>query len=228
MQRSVLIIEDDPGIRLSIKDEFEYEGYGIHTAGTAEEGFSLLQKERPDLIILDIMLPDMDGYEFCKRVRSGNDMIPIIILTVRNKEIDKVLGLELGADDYITKPFSLRELLARVKTVLRRTEGQRRNISTYDFGPITLDFLRYEATKENQVMNLTPLEFHMLKLLIGKKGEVVTRDCFLDEIWGRDNIKISYRTVDSHIANIRKKIEEDPSHPRHIISVRGVGYRFVD
>jgi DNA-binding response OmpR family regulator len=156
------------------------------------------------------------------------DRTPIIMLTVRDKEIGKVLGLELGADDYLTKPFSLRELLARAKAIFRRTEAHPENLNTYTFGQIELDFKKYEATKKGENLELAPLEFHLMKLLIQKKGEVLTRDDFLDGVWGEDNLAVSDRTVDSHIANIRKKLEDDPSHPRHIISVRGVGYKFVD
>jgi two-component system alkaline phosphatase synthesis response regulator PhoP len=156
------------------------------------------------------------------------ETVPIIMLTVKDKEVDKVLGLELGADDYVTKPFSVRELAARVRAILRRGEDRAKDITEYSFGDIKLDFKKYEATKKGLSLELTPLEFHMLKLLIQKKGEVVRRDDFLDRLWGEDNVSVTFRTVDSHIANIRRKIEEDPAHPRHIISLRAVGYKFVD
>lgn len=158
----------------------------------------------------------------------SDDTIPILMLTVKDKEIDKVLGLELGADDYVTKPFSLREVLARVKALLRRTDERTKEITAYSFGQIELDFKKYEARKKAKKLDLTPLEFHMLKLLIQKKGEALSRDDFLDKIWGEDNTYVSFRTVDSHIANIRKKIEDDPANPKHIISIRSVGYKFVD
>jgi DNA-binding response OmpR family regulator len=150
------------------------------------------------------------------------------MLTVKDKEIDKILGLELGADDYVTKPFSLRELLARAKAIFRRTEERLNGIAAYSFGEIDLDFKKYEAKKGDRDLELTPLEFHMLRLFIQKKEQVISRDDFLDGIWGEDNISVSFRTVDSHIANLRKKIEDDPSNPKHIISIRGVGYKFVD
>jgi two-component system alkaline phosphatase synthesis response regulator PhoP len=228
MAKKVLIIEDDPGISLGLKDEFESEGYAVITANDGEKGLEAAKNQKPDLIILDIMLPVLDGYEVCKRLRMEGNRTPIIMLTVKDKEIDKVLGLELGADDYVTKPFSLRELLARAKAVFRRTEAQSVDLSIYSFGQIELDFKKYEATKKGENLELTPLEFHLMKLLIQRKGEVLTRNDFLDGVWGEDNLSVSDRTVDSHIANIRKKLEEDPSHPRHIISVRGVGYKFVD
>ena len=228
MAKKVLIVEDDPGISLGLKDEFESEGYIALTANDGEKGLESARNQRPDLIILDIMLPVLDGYEVCKRLRMEGNRTPIIMLTVKDKEIDKVLGLELGADDYVTKPFSLRELLARAKAIFRRTEEQQEDLGTYTFGQIQLDFKKYEAVKGGKSLEFTPLEFHLLRLLIQKKGEVLTRDDFLDGVWGEDNLSVSDRTVDSHIANIRKKLEDDPSNPRHIISVRGVGYKFVD
>ena len=228
MAKKILIIEDDPGISLGLKDEFESDGYVVMTANDGEKGLDTANDQKPDLIILDIMLPVLDGYEVCKRLRMDGDRTPIIMLTVKDKEIDKILGLELGADDYVTKPFSLRELIARAKAVLRRTEARSEDLATYSFGQIELNFKKYEATKEGQNLELTPLEFHLVRLLIQRKGEVLTRGDFLDGVWGEDNLSVSDRTVDSHIANIRKKLEDDPSRPKHIISVRGVGYKFVE
>jgi len=228
MPKKILIIEDDPGILLSLKDEFESDGYTVSTAEDGEKGLEIAKKQRPDLIILDIMLPVLDGYEVCKRLRMEGDTTPIIMLTVKDKEIDRVLGLELGADDYVTKPFSLRELMARVKAVLRRTEERAKDLATYNFAQVELDFKKYEAKKKGKKLELTPLEFQMLKLFIQKKEQVLSRDDFLDKIWGEDNTYVSFRTVDSHIANIRKKIEDDPSNPKHIISIRGVGYKFTE
>jgi two-component system alkaline phosphatase synthesis response regulator PhoP len=227
MPKKILVIEDDPGILLSLRDEFEFENYTVVTADNGEKGLEMVRKEKPDLIILDVMMPKMDGYEVCKRLRREEDPTPIIMLTVKDKEIDKVLGLELGADDYVTKPFSLRELTARVKAIFRRTEPRAGDIDRYSFGGVVLDFKNYEAEKDGKSLALTPLEFHMLKLFVTKERQVISRDAFLDRIWGEDNTFISFRTIDSHIANIRKKIEDDPSRPRHIISIRGVGYKFV-
>jgi len=228
MSKKILIIEDDPGIRLSLKDEFESERYIVYTADDREEGLKIVGDQKPDLIILDVMLPILDGYEVCKKLRREGDNTPIIMLTVKDKEIDKVLGLELGADDYVTKPFSLRELLARVKTLFRRTEERSTELTTYCIGETELNFKKYEARKRGQKVEFTPLEFQMLKLLVKQKGQVLTRDDFLDKIWGEDNMVVSSKTIDSHIANIRKKIEDDPSNPKHIISIRGVGYKFID
>jgi DNA-binding response OmpR family regulator len=228
MPKKILIIEDDPGILLSLKDEFESEGYTVYSAEDGKKGLEIAKQQRPDLVILDIMLPVLDGYEVCKRLRMEGDTTPIIMLTVKDKEIDRVLGLELGADDYVAKPFSLRELMARVKAVLRRTEERVKDLTTYSFAQIELDFKKYEAKKKGKRLDLTHLEFQMLKLFIQRKGEVISRDDFLDKIWGEDNTYVSFRTVDSHIANIRKKIEGDPSNPKHIISIRGVGYKFIE
>ena len=228
MSKKILIIEDEPGILLSLKDEFESEGYKVYEAEDGEKGIAIAKQQKPDLIILDIMLPVLNGYEVCKRLRMEGDTTPIIMLTVKDKEVDKVLGLELGADDYVTKPFSLRELMARVKAIFRRTEDRLKDLTSYSFSQIELDFKKYEAKKKSRNLELTPLEFQMLKLFIQKRGEVITRDDFLDKIWGEDNMCVSFRTVDSHIANIRKKIEDDPARPKHIISIRGIGYKFID
>jgi len=228
MSKKILVVEDEPGIMVSLRDEFESEGYTVHTAESGDKALALAKKQNPDLIILDIMLPVLNGYEVCKRLRMDGDMTPIIMLTVKDKEVDKVLGLELGADDYVTKPFSLRELMARVKAVFRRIEERGKDLASYSFGEIRLDFQKYEATKKGRKLDLTPLEFRMLKLLIEKKGQVISRNDFLDHIWGEDNVSVSSRTVDSHIANIRKKIEDDPSNPKHVLSLRSVGYKFAD
>ena len=228
MVKKVLIVEDDPGILMNLKDEFESYGYKVFSAEEGGKGLTLARKEKPDLIILDLMLPVMDGYEVCRELRNEGNRTPIIMLTAKSKEIDKVLGLELGADDYVTKPFSLRELMARVRAVLRRTGERAEDLDNYHFGQIELDFRRYDAKKKGKKLEFTSLQFRILKLLIQSKGEVLSRDELLDEIWGRDNVWISHRTIDSHIVNIRKRIEDEPANPKHILSIRGVGYKFVD
>jgi two-component system alkaline phosphatase synthesis response regulator PhoP len=227
MKKKILIVEDEPGIRLSLKDEFEFEDYIVMEAENGEEGLDAARENFPDLIILDVMMPVMNGYEVCKQLRKEGNYTPVLMLTVKDKEIDKVLGLELGADDYVTKPFSLREVVARVKAILRRAENQSTEISTFVIGKIHLDFNKYVAQRDGKIIDMTPLEFRMLKILIRKKEEVITRNDFLGAIWGEDKTVVSLRTIDSHIANIRKKIEDNPSNPKHIINIRGVGYKLI-
>ena len=174
------------------------------------------------------MLPLLDGFEVCKRVRKEGLTSPIMMLTVRDEELDKVLGLEVGADDYVTKPFSLKEVSARVKALFRRVEDYQAGLDVCRFGSIELDFKKFESRKDGRNLGLTPLELRILKLMITRKGQVITRDEFLDFVWGVDNLTVSHRTVDSHIAHIRKKVEDDPARPKFIRSVHSIGYKFVD
>lgn len=228
MSRKILIVEDNRGIQMSLRDEFESEGYQVFIAENGGDGLAMAREQKPDLIILDIMLPVMDGYEVCKKLRMEENHTPIIMLTVKNKEIDKVLGLELGADDYVTKPFSVRELSARVKTIFRR-QGEYSNEShSYFIGETMLDFKKYEATKHGRKIDFTPLEFQMLQLFVKNKSQVLTRDEILEKVWGEQNVVISLRTIDSHMANIRKKLEDDPANPKYIVNIRGVGYKLTD
>lgn len=226
--KKILIIEDEPGIRVSVRDEFASLGYEIVTAENGTAGLEAARRTKPDLILLDIKLPGIDGYTVCQRLRGEGDRTPIIILTVKDRELDKILGLELGADDYLTKPFSLRELEARVKAVLRRAAEREIGIGEYRFGRVKLNFRKYEAEKSGRKLELTRVEFDLLRLLVEKKDRVLTRGEILDAIWGEDNVCVSERTIDSHIANIRRKIEDRPDAPKHVLSVRGVGYKFVD
>ncbi len=227
MSRKILIVEDNRGIQMSLKDEFESDGYQVFIAENGGEGLTMAEKQKPDLIILDIMLPVMDGYEVCKKLRMEGNHTPIIMLTVKNKEIDKVLGLELGADDYVTKPFSVRELSARVKTIFRRLGEYSTENNSFRLGETELDFKKYEATKKGEKIDFTPLEFQVLQLFVKNKGKVITRDELLEKVWGEHNVVISLRTIDSHIANIRKKLEDDPANPKYIINIRGVGYKLT-
>jgi two-component system alkaline phosphatase synthesis response regulator PhoP len=221
----ILIIEDEEAILMALEDNLTLEGYEIESAMDGEKGFSVAKESNFDLIILDIMLPRMDGFEVCRQLRQTGKTIPILMLTAKSQEIDKVLGLELGADDYVTKPFSPRELLARVKALLRRSKQVQKGIEVYAFGDVEVDFKRYEVKKGGQAIYLTALEFSLLHFLVQNLGQVVCRDTILDEVWGRD-VYIQPRTVDKHIAELRKKIEDDPASPEHIIGVRGVGYKF--
>jgi two-component system alkaline phosphatase synthesis response regulator PhoP len=221
----ILIVEDEESILMALEDNLKLEGYEVSSAVDGEKGLSMARKQKFDLIILDIMLPKMDGFEVCKHLRRDGIVTPILMLTARGQEIDKVLGLELGADDYVTKPFSPRELLARIKALLRRAKQFQQGMQSFKFGDFEVDFGKYEAKKGGKIVYLTALEFSLLHFLIQNKDKVVNRDAILDDVWGR-NVYIQPRTVDKHIAELRKKIEEDPSNPEYILGVRGVGYKF--
>jgi DNA-binding response OmpR family regulator len=226
--KKILIIEDNTGIQMSLMDEFEAEGHKVYVTGNGIDGLKLIKDHNPDLIILDIMLPGLDGYEVCKKLRMEGNTTPVIMLTVKDKEIDKVLGLELGADDYVTKPFSVRELSARVKSIFRRIEEYSDESRVYYIGETSLDFMKYEATRRGAKIDFTPLEFQLLQFFIRSRGKVLSRTEILEHVWGEHNVVISLRTIDSHVASIRKKLEDDPSNPKFIINIRGVGYKLTD
>jgi DNA-binding response OmpR family regulator len=225
--KKILIIEDEKSILMALEDNLGLEGYEVVCATDGEHGLSLAKKQKFDLLILDIMLPKMDGFEVCKQLRKDGITMPILMLTAKSQEIDKVLGLELGADDYVTKPFSPRELLARVKALLRRAGQSHQHIDKCSFGDVEVDFVKYEAKKKRKLIYLSALEFDLLRFLIKHRGQVMNRNSILDEVWGRD-VYIQPRTVDKHIAELRKKIEEDPQNPRYIMGMRGVGYKFKE
>ena len=223
----VLIVEDEPDMVLGLKDNFEFEGYEVLTASDGVTGLERARSQKPDLVILDIMLPKLSGLEVCKALRGEGFEAPIVMLTARGQEIDKVVGLELGADDYVTKPFSIRELLARVRAILRRTEGTKRRLSRYHFADIDLDFEVYKARRGDAPLDLSPREFELLRYLIERKGETISRDRLLEDVWGYESYP-STRTVDTHIAKLRAKIGDSGSEPRYILTIHGVGYKFVD
>jgi DNA-binding response OmpR family regulator len=222
----ILIIEDEESILMALTDDLGLEGYEIETATDGLKGLEMAKKKRYDLIILDIMLPKMDGFEVCRQLRQVGMGTPILMLTAKSQEIDKVLGLELGADDYVTKPFSPRELLARIKAILRRIKGTPGQIDVFRFGDVEFDFKKYEVKKKGQPVYLTSLEFSLIGFLIKHKDQVVDRSTILDEVWGKD-VYVLPKTVDTHVGHLRKKIEDDPANPKHIIGVRGTGYRFI-
>ncbi len=222
----VLIIEDDPSMAVALRDGFEYEGYSVDVAEDGVTGLRLASEQAWDLIILDVMLPALSGLDLCKQLRARGNEVPIIMLTARGQEMDKVLGLKLGADDYVTKPFSFVELMARVEAVLRRATRRAESVRTYAFGDITLDFEKLEATKGGQPLELSHREFEILKYLIEHRGDVVTRDQLLNAVWGYEDFPFT-RTVDMHIAKLRKKIEDNPGAPRYIITVHRLGYKFI-
>lgn len=222
----VLIIEDERDLVTGLKDNFQYEGYQVCAAYDGESGMESVRRENPDLILLDVMLPKMNGLDVCRKLRRQGIETPILMLTARGQEMDKVVGLEVGADDYITKPFGLREVLARVRAVLRRARGKVAELESFDFGDVHVNFRRYEATKAGSPILLSPREFAILQFLVQHREETVTRDQLLDEVWGLNNYPFT-RTVDNHIAKLRQRVEDSPSEPRHIITVHRVGYKFV-
>jgi two-component system alkaline phosphatase synthesis response regulator PhoP len=222
----VLIIEDEPDMVLGLRDNFEFEGYDVLVARDGSEGLKRAISDNPDVILLDIMLPRMSGLDVCRQLRSNGVDTPIIMLTARGQEVDKVIGLEMGADDYVTKPFSIKELLARVRAHLRRAKKQVADIETYNFGDVNLNFKKYYATKGEREIDLSPREFELLKYFIQHRGETITRDQLLDDVWGYDNYPFT-RTVDNHIAKLRQKVEAVPADPKYIITVHRVGYKFL-
>lgn len=225
--KRILIIEDAPAIRMALEDEFKFEGYHVDSAATGTEGLEKAMEMNHDIILLDLMLPGMDGLDVCKELRRHNIGTPIIMLTAKSMELDKVLGLELGADDYVTKPFSPMELRARVKAVLRRSEvtTQQKNCIPLSIGPFDMDPLNHLCSRKGVPLPLTSIEFSLMKLLMQNAGKVMERENILRIIWG-DKVYVTTRTVDAHIANLRKKVEDEPDQPRWIIGIRGVGYRF--
>jgi DNA-binding response OmpR family regulator len=226
--KKILIVEDEEPIRIALEDDFRLENYEVIVATDGIEGLAKAADPVIDLIILDIMLPGMNGFDICKKLRSRGIRTPIIMLTARGQEIDRVVGLEIGADDYVTKPFSPRELQARVKAVLRRMESgpDDRVENLFRSGGIEVDFREYICRKNGKEVSLTSHEFELLKYLILNRGKVIKRDELLDEVWGKD-VFVTPHTIDTHMANLRKKIEDDPSRSRWIISIRGVGYKFI-
>ena len=222
----ILVVEDDPAILRGLTDNLKLESYEALTATDGEAGYRLIREGQPDLIILDLMLPKLSGYELCRKVRSEGRATPILMLTARGEEADRVLGLDLGADDYLTKPFSIRELLARVRALLRRTHPTRPLPAQLHFDDLVVDFERYEAWSGNRVVEMTRKEFGLLRALAARGGQVVPREELLNEVWGYENYP-STRTVDNHVASLRAKLEPNPSEPRHLLTVHGVGYKFV-
>jgi DNA-binding response OmpR family regulator len=223
----VLIVEDDPAILRGLADNLKFESYEVLTAADGDAGYRLALERKPDLIILDLMLPKMSGYEVCRKLRTDKVGAPILMLTARAEEADRVLGLDLGADDYVTKPFSIRELLARVRALLRRAAPPPGALpDTLAFDDVAVDFRSYEALKAGVPLEMTRKEFAVLRLLASRAGEVVTRDELLNEVWGYDNYPTT-RTVDNHIASLRSKLERGSAGPERIRTVHGVGYKFV-
>lgn len=221
----IAIVEDDESVQRSLVLNLELEGFRVVTASNGEEGISVVNEHHPDLIILDVMMPKKDGLQTCKELRNAGISTPLILLTARSAEVDKVLGLELGADDYLAKPFGMLELIARVKALLRRVQNVK-EIDKVRFDDVIIDFKAYKAERGEQPLELSAREYRLLQYLVAKSGSVVTRDELLDEVWGYNSYP-STRTVDNHIARLRQKIESNVDDPKHILTVHGVGYKFV-
>ena len=219
----LLLVEDDQSLAMSLEDDLTLEGYEVRVIQDGETAARLALDEPFDLIVLDVTLPRKDGFEVCRELRRAGRRVPIIMLTARTQDSDKVLGLELGADDYVTKPFNPRELRARIKAVLRRSGSELPEL--YSFGEVEVDFTRHEVRCAGKPVPLTHMEFKLLATLIRRRGRVLSRDQLLNDVWGLDSL-VTDRAVDTHIANLRKKVEPSPSHPRYLITVHGTGYRF--
>ena len=225
--KRIFLIEDEPGIVLTLTDRLTREGYAVDSAADGESGLERASKEPFDLVLLDLMLPRMSGFDVCRELRKRGIETPVIMLTARGQIIDKVVGLKLGADDYVTKPFEMAELLARVEAHLRRAPAAPHPAEGYVFGDIKVDFRRAEATKEGQPLDLSAREFQLLRYFLEHRGATLTREELLNEVWGYNSMP-STRTVDVHVAWLRQKIEDNPRHPVHILTVHGLGYKFSD
>jgi DNA-binding response OmpR family regulator len=222
----ILIVEDQTDLADGLAINFKKEGYSVSKADSGEKALQLVMKQNPDLIILDVMLPGMSGFDVCRELRTKSIEIPIIMLTAKGDEIDRVVGLELGADDYMTKPFSLRELMARVRARLRRQPPQPEMLPQYRFGQVEIDFEKYRATVRNKPVEMTQKEFEIMRFLIRNRDVVLSRERLLNEVWGYEAYPTT-RTVDTHILKLRKKLEKDQANPEYILSVYGEGYKFV-
>jgi DNA-binding response OmpR family regulator len=222
----ILIVEDEPNMVAGLRDNFEFEGYQVISAPDGVAGLERALTEAPDLVILDVMMPRMSGMDVCKQLKNKKPAMPIIMLTARGQEVDKVVGLELGADDYITKPFSIRELLARVKAVLRRAGIAPRAAEKYTFGEVEVNLRSCRVSKRGKELDFSSKEFELLKFFLHHPGETLSRDRLLEEVWGYQHFPTT-RTVDAHIVRLRQKVEPKPDEPRFILTVHGTGYKFV-
>ncbi|HTY38641.1 MAG TPA: response regulator transcription factor [Bacteroidota bacterium] len=224
--KRLLIVEDDKAILRGLVDSLKAEHFDVESAVDGEEGFKLAKRRTFDLMILDVMLPSMNGFDICRQLRAGGIATPILMLTGKGEEIDKVMGLELGADDYVTKPFSLKELLARVKALLRRQAELHSTLNEAAFGDVFVDFKKQEGTRGKKKLDLSAKEFQLLKYFVEREGVVISRNQLLDEVWGYEAMPTT-RTVDNYILSLRKKIENQPSKPKHLLTIHTAGYKFV-
>jgi DNA-binding response OmpR family regulator len=222
----ILIVEDEPAMVAGLRDNFEYEGYEVISAGDGVAGLDRALADNPDLVVLDVMMPRMSGLDVCKQLKAKKPLLPIIMLTARGQEIDKVVGLELGADDYVTKPFSIRELMARVKAVLRRVSAPAPATEVYRFSDVEVNVRSNQVLRDGRSVELSSKEFALLAYFVSHPAETLTRDHLLDAVWGYENYP-NTRTVDTHIVHLRQKLEPNPEEPRFILTVHGSGYKFV-
>ena len=222
----ILIVEDEPNMVAGLRDNFEFEGHQVLTAGDGVAGLERALAESPDLVILDVMMPRMSGLDVCKQLKAKRPALPIIMLTARGQEVDKVVGLELGADDYVTKPFSIRELLARVKAVMRRAHDAAKGNERIAFGEVEVNLRSCQVSRKGKSLVFSSKEFELLKYFLHHPGETLSRDRLLEEVWGYDHFPTT-RTVDAHIVRLRQKVEPKPEEPRFILTVHGTGYKFV-
>ena len=224
--KRILVIEDEPQMLLGLRDNLELEGYEVQTAADGEEGLAKAAAFAPDLVILDVMLPRKNGFDVCRELRARSNSTPVVMLTARSAETDKVLGLELGADDYVTKPFSITELLARVRAVLRRTASSKPPTDSVRIGEIEVDFKLHQARRGRSRIEFTAREFELLRYFVQHTGQVVTREQILNEVWGYEEFPTT-RTIDNFVAKLRQKIERSPHAPEHSLTIHGSGYKFV-
>ena len=222
----ILIVEDEPNMVAGLRDNFEFEGYEVLSAYDGSEGLEKALANSPDLVLLDVMMPKMSGLDVCKQLKAKRPSIPIIMLTARGQEIDKVVGLELGADDYVTKPFSIRELVARVKAVLRRSHTLPKEHDQYFFSDVEVDLRTCVITRAGKQLEFSAMEFELLKYFICNAGEILSRERLLEDVWGYERFPTT-RTVDAHLVRLRQKLEPTPEQPRFFLTVHGMGYRFV-
>ena len=222
----VLVIEDDPSIRLGLRKSLRFDGFTVIDAPDGEKGLELAFSERPDLIVLDLMLPKINGFEVCRTIRRHDKTTPILILSAKEQEIDKLTGFDQGADDYVTKPFSVRELVARIKAALRRSQTEEEAPTLHEFGRVKVDVPGQTLEVGGEKLEVSNREFRLLCYLIENEGRVLSRDQILNKVWGFD-YEGTARTIDNFINKLRSKIEREPTDPEHILTVRGVGYKFV-
>jgi two-component system alkaline phosphatase synthesis response regulator PhoP len=226
MEPRILLVEDDPGLRLTLTHRLDSEGYKVETAADGEAGLAQATDGGFDLVILDVMLPRKSGFDVCRDLRQRGVATPVLMLTARHQVVDRVVGLKLGADDYLAKPFEMAELLARVEARLRRRSSGAPPVAVHRFGPVSVDFRKAEVTRDGQPLDLSAKEFQLLKYFIAHRGATLSRNELLDEVWGYDAMPTT-RTVDVHVAWLRRKLEDQPKHPRLILTIHGLGYKFV-